>query len=156
MENIWQFLLFTVTCSFSAAFILVIKRILEDKLSPRWQYGVWVVLALRCIVPVSVRRGVLLPIPLWTEILKSACEKHLNSAYAAVFEPIKNTWFLPTLTEKPRSITDWIFAVYIAGVVLFLLWHVFSYIRLRLLLKKGCAPSQMLRETVRNTAQATD
>jgi len=154
LENIWQFLLFTVTCSLSAAFILVIKRILEDKLSPRWQYGVWAVLALRCIVPVSVKRGVLLPIPLWTEILKSACEKHLNSAYAAVFEPIKNTWFLPILTEKPQSITDWIFAVYIAGAVLFLLWHVFSYIRLRLLLKKGCAPSQMLKETVEDTAQA--
>ena len=74
MENIWGMLLQTVIVSLTAALLLLIKRLMVDKLSPRWQYGVWSVLALRILVPVIMRRFVLGPWPLWMEMVKSKAE----------------------------------------------------------------------------------
>ena len=54
MTNIWAFLNQTLSVSIIAVLLLVIKYILKDKLSPRWQYGVWIVLALRIIIPVNI------------------------------------------------------------------------------------------------------
>ena len=54
MTNIWEFLLFTLTVSAAAGLLLVLKHLLADKLSPRWQYGIWVLLALRILLPVEV------------------------------------------------------------------------------------------------------
>ena len=51
MENIWAFLLQTLTVSMVAALILFLKWLFQDKLSPRWQYGVWIILLLRMILP---------------------------------------------------------------------------------------------------------
>lgn len=153
MRNIWEFLVLTLTCSVSAAFILIIKHILADKLSPRWQYGVWSVLAIRFIVPVSIRRGVILPLPLWIEMLKSACESRLNSAFAHPFESLNTTWLLPMIKEIPQSVTDWLFVIYITGVVVFLICHLVSYIRLRFILKKGHAASTELTFAVEQVAE---
>ena len=152
MRNIWGFLLFTLTCSVSAAFILIIKRILADKLSPRWQYGVWSVLILRLIVPVGTERGIILPLPLWIEMLKSACETHLNSEFTHTFEPLGNAWLLPIVNKYPYSITDWVFVIYIAGILVFLIWHIVSYIRLRMILKNGRAALPDLTETVKGVS----
>lgn len=41
MDNIWGVLIQTVEVSLMATIILIIKRVLRDKLSPRWQYGIW-------------------------------------------------------------------------------------------------------------------
>ena len=46
------------------------KYLLADKLSHRWQYAAWSVLALRILVPASMERVILHPIPLWLEIWK--------------------------------------------------------------------------------------
>ena len=46
MHNIWEFLLQTLSVSAAAALLLIVKALLADKLPPRWQYGVWAVLAL--------------------------------------------------------------------------------------------------------------
>ena len=43
MENIWMFLQQTAAASLVALFLLILQRIFLDKLSPRWQYGVWLV-----------------------------------------------------------------------------------------------------------------
>jgi len=61
MTNIWAFLLQTLTLSVTALLLLLIKRILEDKLSPRWQYGVWSVLLLSALIPANFlgRQGLL-------------------------------------------------------------------------------------------------
>ena len=64
MHNIWEFLLQTLSVSAAAALLLIVKALLADKLPPRWQYGVWAVLALRIVLPVPTGRGVLLPLPL--------------------------------------------------------------------------------------------
>ena len=53
MVNIWEFILQTISVSLVAGFLLIIKNIFKDKLTPRWQYGIWVILALRILIPVK-------------------------------------------------------------------------------------------------------
>ena len=84
MTNIWGFLNQTVTVSIVAAVLLIIKYLLNDKLSPRWQYGIWSIFALRLLLPINVTRMVFLPVSYWIEILKAKVEGQMQSAYAAV------------------------------------------------------------------------
>jgi bla regulator protein BlaR1 len=137
MTNIWGFLAQTITATVAAALLLAVKALLADKLSPRWQYGVWAVLAVRLLLPVSTARGVLLPIPLWVETWKSLAEQNLSSAYSAVYTPFSVRWPIPLWTARPESVTDWLFVIYGAGVAAVLLWYALSYLRLRLLLRRG-------------------
>ena len=118
MGNIWEFLYQTLTVSIVAAVLLFIKWLLRDKLSPRWQYGVWAVLALRALLPASTARGVVPPLALWVETLKSAVELGLGSAYSGAFEPIRLRHVLPWIDAAPASATDWLFIAYAAGVLL--------------------------------------
>ena len=53
MENIWMFLQQTAAASLVALFLLILQRIFLDKLSPRWQYGVWAILAVRLLNYIS-------------------------------------------------------------------------------------------------------
>ena len=53
MENIWSFLLQTLSVSLIGLLLLVVKLLLRNRLSPRWQYAVWGVLAVRLMVPAS-------------------------------------------------------------------------------------------------------
>ena len=57
MSSIWAFLLQTASVSLAAALLLLLKTIFADKLSPRWQYGIWSLLALRILLPVGMERG---------------------------------------------------------------------------------------------------
>ncbi len=137
MTNLWAFLLQTLTVSAAAVLLLAVKGLFADKLSPRWQYGVWCLLALRILLPVSTGRDTLLPLPVWVEAVKTAAEQHLSSAYSAPYAPVSVAAPVPWLTAMPQSVTDWLFAVYTAGVVLSLLWYALSYVRLRRLLRFG-------------------
>ena len=139
MGNIWEFLYQTLTVSIVAAALLFIKRLLRDKLSPRWQYGVWAVLALRALLPASTARGVVPPLALWVETLKSAVELGFSSAYSGAFEPIRLRHVLPWIDAAPASATDWLFIAYAAGVLLTLAWYALRYARLRSLLRRGSA-----------------
>ena len=78
MGNIWEFLLQTLTVSLVAAVLLIVKYLLADKLSPRWQYGVWGLLALRALIPAGMTRQVLLPLPAWVDMWKTAAERGLG------------------------------------------------------------------------------
>lgn len=137
MYNIWGFLLQALSVSIVAGIILLLKKIFEDKLSPKWQYGVWVLLAIRILVPVNLGSYIVPSFALWMEMLKSGVEESLNSVYTNVFEPITLHHVFPILTKTPQSITDWLFIIYFAGVVIFLLKYFIAYIRLRGLLKHG-------------------
>lgn len=137
MGNIWGFLLQTLSVSLVAALLLVVKRLLLDKLSPRWQYGVWSLLALRILIPAGVERNVFLPLPLWMETWKGMVEKGLESVYSAVYTPISMRHVLPVFRGAPSSVTDWLLVAYSAGVAVCLLWYLVSYVRLRRLLKRG-------------------
>ena len=153
MDSIWSFLLQTLTVSLTAAVLLVLKRLLQDKLSPRWQYGVWSILALRILLPAAATRQVLLPLPMWVEQIKSAVEAGLSSAYAGPYEPVAVRHVLPWITERPVSLSDWIFVIYAAGVALSILWYLLSYLRLRLLLRKGTAVSAVVEAQIARVAE---
>ena len=131
MTSLWSFLLQTLTVSAVAALLLVLKAIFRDKLSPRWQYGVWALLALRCLLPAGPAGQGLLPLERWVELAKTCVEAGLSSAYADLWTPVTVASPLPWLTAAPRSVTDWLFAVYAAGVVCWLLWFLIGYLRLR-------------------------
>ena len=140
MTNIWGFAYQRLSVSLAAAVLLIVKWALKDKLSPRWQYGVWAVLALRALIPASLRRGIVPSLGLYLEALKSAAELDLGSAYSSAFESIYVAHPLPYVDSAPASLTDWLFIAYAAGAALTLAWYALQYARLRLLLRRGGAP----------------
>ena len=138
MYNIWGFLLQTIAVSVVAGIILLLKKIFEDKLSPKWQYGIWTLLAIRILIPVNVSSYVIPQLALWIEMLKTSVESIIpTSAYTQVYEPITVHHVIPIIPTNAQSATDRLFLIYIAGVMIFLLKYVVSYIQLRLLLRKG-------------------
>ena len=73
MTDLWSVLLQTLTASGAAALLLAVKALFRDKLSPRWQFGIWGLLALVLLHPAGQGgRYVLLNWPLWLETLKTA------------------------------------------------------------------------------------
>ena len=89
MNNIWSFLTQTLSVSVVALLLLFLKGIMADKLSPRWQYSVWCLLALRIIIPVASNQNIFLPIPVWVEMLKTLVEGKLSSAYSSALIPLR-------------------------------------------------------------------
>ena len=137
MSNIWEFLYQTLSVSLAAAVLLAVKWLLRDKLSPRWQYAVWGVLALRALIPASLGRSLVPQLALWTETAKSAAELGLDSAFTGPFELMSIAAPVPLADGLPRSLTDWLFALYAAGVLAALVWYAYRYARLRALLWRG-------------------
>lgn len=150
MTNIWGFCLQTVTVSLAAALLLLVKWLLRDKLSPRWQYGVWGVLALRILIPANISRGIIGDLGLWVETGKAVAERGLDSAYSAAFEPVSMGHILPVIQETPVSLTDWLFVIYLAGVAVSMGWYLISYMVLRLRLGRGSPASPAVREKISN------
>ena len=142
MGNIWEFLLQTLTVSLVAAVLLILKYLLADKLSPRWQYGIWGLLALRTLIPAGMTRQVLLPLPTWVDMCKTAAERGLASAYAGPWDALDAKSVLPWPSGAPESVTDWLFLVYALGAAAYLLWKLAAYARLRLALRRGAPASE--------------
>lgn len=153
MGNLWGFLLQTIAVSIIAGVLLIVKRLLEDKLSPRWQYGVWSVLALRILLPVSTGSYMLPQIPLWMEVWKASAERGLNSVYSSAYVPVGLRHVFPVLCDVPRSITDWLFAVYAVGIAMSAVWYLIAYCRLRLLLRKGEPASEAVQGRIRTVCE---
>jgi len=137
MVNIWEFLLQTISVSLVAGLILIVKNIFKDKLTPRWQYGIWILLILRIFLPVKADKFVLLPFGIYLEMLKGYIENFLSSAYTRPLIAIEPSGVIPYISSLPESITDILFIIYILGIIAFLCFYLFSYIKLRLILKKG-------------------
>ncbi|MBQ8802448.1 MAG: hypothetical protein IJZ53_02275 [Tyzzerella sp.] len=148
MTNIWGFLIQTLSVTLIAGMLLLIKTLLDDKLSPRWQYGVWSILAIRMLLPVSLQKSLLLPIPVWVEAVKGYVEKQLVSNYSEVYVPARMQHIVPIVEGKPESITDWLFVIYAIGILVSLVWYLTSYMRLRILLNKGSEPVTELQNKI--------
>lgn len=136
MFNIWNFLLQTLSVSLVSGLILILKAIFEDKLSPRWQYGVWLVLAVRVFVPATAEKFTLFPVGIYIEMLKNIVETKISSAYTSAYSADKAQFLF---TAAPKSITDWLFIIYVSGILVFALRYIISYIKLRGVLKKFSA-----------------
>ena len=139
MENIWMFLQQTAAASLVALFLLILQRIFLDKLSPRWQYGVWLVLLLRLLVPAGFGgRPTVLDVTFWVETLRTRVELGLNSAYSTPFAASLPAAPVPLPPAgAPTSWTDWAFLIYCAGVVLWAAWFVAGAARLSLRVRGG-------------------
>ncbi len=139
MENIWMFLQQTAAASLVALFLLILQRIFLDKLSPRWQYGVWLVLLLRLLVPAGFGgRPTVLDVTFWVETLRARVELGLHSAYSSPFVTSLPAAPVPLPPAgAPASWTDWAFLIYCAGVVLWAAWFVVSAVRLSLRVRGG-------------------
>ena len=131
MTDIWGFLLQTLTASGAAVLLLVVKAVFRDKLSPRWQAGIWGVLGLVLLIPAGWGgRYVLVNWPWLAETLKTALtgDYGLTSVTAPI--PLPH----PAL---PETAAEWVFAAYVLGVLVFLARYAVSYFRLRLALRRG-------------------
>lgn len=154
MTNLWAFLLQTLYVAGVGLLLLAIKTLLKDKLSPRWQYAVWSVLALRILLPAYTGKYyVLLPLPLWVETAKVMVEPHWASAYTNVYEATQVTSPIPWLTGAPVSLSDWLFLLYVVGVVVTLLWYFISWLRLCLLLRQGIPVPADVQEQIEHISE---
>ena len=132
MTDIWSFLLQTLTASGAAVLLLALKAMFRDKLSPRWQFAAWGVLAILLLLPAGRGgRYVLLNWPFYVELLRSTLAGEYG-ALAHITAPIP----LPAL-RVPRSLEEWLFALYVLGAVFFLVRYIVGYVRLRLALRAG-------------------
>lgn len=132
MRDIWSFLLQTLTASGTAALLLAVKAMFRDKLSPRWQFASWGILALVLLVPAGLGgRYALVNWPFYVETARSGLTGEFG-ALAKVIAPVP----LPSFTP-PRSAGDWLFCLYTAGAALLLLRCTVSYACLRLALRRG-------------------
>lgn len=130
MLNIWGFFMQT-SVVFAISFVLmIVKVILKDKLSPRWQYMIWYVLFLALILP--TKNGVFPIISAFIETCKFMIESQLSSHYIQYYEPIVNHFILPFIQSKPASFTDVLFFIYIIGFF----GCMFKYLRDYFLLRK--------------------
>ena len=132
MKDIWSFLLQTLTVSGVAVLLLAVKAMFRDKLSPRWQFSVWGILAVMLLIPAGLGgRYVLVNWPFFVENMRSTFTGEFG-ALATVTAPVP----LPSLAPL-RSVEDWLFFLYVAGAALFLLRYIVSYICLRAALHRG-------------------
>ena len=87
MGNIWSFFLQTLTASEAAVLLLVVKAMFRDKLTPRWQFSAWGVLALVLLVPAGLgRQYALVNWPLLVEFVRTLCtgERTLTQVSAPI------------------------------------------------------------------------
>ncbi len=144
MFDIWGFLLQTLTVSGVAALLLVIKALFKDKLPPKWHFAVWGVLGLMMLMNAgSNGRYALFHWQLVVEMIKTRAGDY---SVTQVLFPI------PILTAMPKTVGEWIFAGYILGIIVHIIKYLVSYIRLRLVLRKGIAPCDGLTERIQRIA----
>ena len=146
MFDLWGFLLQTFTASGVAVLLLAIKALFKDKLPPKWHFAVWGVLGVMLLVPAGWNgRYTLLHWRVVVEMIKGAVGEY---SFSQVLFPV------PVVKAIPKTITEWIFAVYVLGVFVNAVRYVVSYIRLRsVLLKGGVAAVETVAQVERIAAQ---
>ena len=155
MDSIWTLLQQTAAAALTALFLLLLQRLFLDKLSPRWQYGVWSVLLLRLIVPAGIGgRSTSLDLWPWIDRLRVWAELRLSSAWSSPWVPSLPSAPWPLLPAgAPRSVTDWLFVVYLAGAAVCLAWFLLSTLRLHLRVGQGVPVAGERLELVRWVAE---
>ena len=123
MTDFWSFLLQTLTASSAAILVLIAKAMFQDKLSPRWQFASWGLVGLVLLVPAGTSgRYALINWPLFAGEYGTLTK--VTAPIPLPFWGSKNTVF------------DWLYIVYAAGAVIFLIRYIVLYARLRLAIKR--------------------
>jgi bla regulator protein blaR1 len=156
VDNLWSVLAQTLALSVAALVLLAAKRLFLDKLSPRWQYGVWAILALRALLPAGLLGRTLVPGGrVVLEAARLQVELPLSSVLTdpyGVTEVLAPVPLFPFGLPVPGSITDVLFYVYAAGVLLLALWFFLSYARLRAAIRRGLSPAPEVLAQVEGVA----
>lgn len=138
MSNIWMVLQQTAAASLVALFVLVLQKIFQDKLSPKWQYTIWGVLLCRLVIPVGWGSGSVLDASGLLDILRVWGERKLGSAWASPWRASLPGLSVPVLPSGlPRSVTDWLFVGYLLGVAVCGVWLFLGWLRLRKMVKSA-------------------
>ena len=144
MFDIWAFLLQTLTASGVAVFLLFIKRLFKDMLPPKWHFLVWSSLGLVILLPAGLfGRYTLVNWRIAVEMIKGWFGDY---SFTRILFPI------PILNTVPETLLEWIFAIYVFGVIFFAAKYIISYISLRLVLRKGKRPREEALEHIREIA----
>lgn len=156
MDNFWTFLQQTAACSLTAAFLLILQRMFRDKLSPKWQYAVWLVLLVRLLVPAGWSVGSPLDVTVWFTCLQLLAELPLSSAWSSPWQLLTPRAGVPLLPAggAPRSLTDWLFLLYLAGAVVCAAWLLLGWARLRGAVRRGRPLSEERLARIRDHAAA--
>ena len=138
-----------------ALFLLLLQRIFRNLLSPRWQYGIWGVLVLRLLIPVGAwGRSTVLDVWPWLEAARAGAELTLDSAYSSPWTLSLPQGPIPLLpAEAPRSLTDWLFLLYLAGALGLALWYLGCALRLSLRVSRGVPVEGPRRAAIDAVAQ---
>lgn len=144
MLNLWAFLLQTLTASGAALILLVIKRLFQDKLPPKWQFAAWGILALVLLYPTPTGRYTLINWQIPVEVLKGFFKDY---TFTRVYFPF------PVLTELPRTLPQWLFVGYFLGVLWTAANYVLSYRKLRRILRGSTAPDDQTMEHITQVAK---
>lgn len=144
MFDLWGFLLQTLTASGVAVLLLAIKALFKDKLPPKWHFAVWGVLGVMLLIPAGWNgRYALLHWQVVVELIKGVVGEY---SFSQVLFPV------PVITHIPKTVNEWIFAVYVIGIVANAVRYSISYIRLRSALSKGCPGSDEIAAQVEQVA----
>ncbi|MDE7326722.1 MAG: M56 family metallopeptidase [Lachnospiraceae bacterium] len=131
MKDFWSFLLQTLTVSSAAVLVLAAKALFKDKISPRWQFCSWGLVALALLLPAGFSGGyALINWPLLVETAKSILTGEYGTL-TKVVAPVP----LPVF-QSGKNVFDWVYIIYVAGVVCFLIRYAILYLRLRLALRR--------------------
>lgn len=143
MNNLWEFLLQTMEVSLAAIFILLLKEMFRDKLSPRWQYGVWSILGVKLLLPAGILNTYMsLDFTAMLQVFKMKIESPMESQFSDGLADIHPMIGIPMPAAAPQSFTDWLFVIYTVGVLASAAYYLLGYIRLRMILKKAWTPAE--------------
>lgn len=129
----------TITASFAAVFVIVL-RLLFKRLPKRFTFVLWLVVVFRFLCPVSFSSPYSL-LPVYSEPVNQAIVyEEIPSIESGVFfvdrpvnQVLEQTMAATELSSiNPIQIVLWVMAiVWEAGMLIFFLYHFFSYIRLK-------------------------
>lgn len=129
MFDIWAFLLQTLTASGAAVFLLVLKGLFKDKLPPKWHFLVWSVLGVMVLLPAGLSgRYTLFHWQIAVETIKGWLGDY---SFTRILFPI------PFINSIPKTVLDWVFVIYVIGIVVYAMKYIISYLRLRRALSKA-------------------
>ncbi len=154
MVNIWGFLVQTLEVSLVAVVILGLKLLFRDKLSARWQYGIWSVLLVGLVRPRGCTGRFVWRTPqVALQAVKTITESSLASRFTRAEKVVYNTSFVPHITGSPASITDIAFVIYVAGAAVCIMRYMVSYFRLSALVAAAGTDRELQRLTDKTAAE---
>ena len=156
MVNIWGFLVQTLEVSLVAVVILGLKLLFRDKLSARWQYGIWSVLLVGLVWPRGCTGRFVWRTPqVALQAVKTITESSLASRFTRAEKVVYNTSFVPYITGRPASITDIAFVIYVAGAAVCIVRYMVSYFRLSALVAAAGTDRELQRLTDKTAAMTS-